>query len=76
MSPEERQQRGANANALIQTSSYGKCIQDMYDSLHEGLDCLPTDDPLPAMSILRQLRSLRLLDTKLRAWAKERKIDD
>tara|TARA_S200002703_G_scaffold1263_1_gene2199 strand:+ start:6150 stop:6398 length:249 start_codon:yes stop_codon:yes gene_type:complete len=75
LTDEQKRDRGVNAEVLIKSPAYELCIQDMYDTLHEGLDCLPTDDPVPAMSILRQVRALRLLDDKLKVWARDAKND-
>ena len=45
----------------------------MYDCLHLGFDGLHTDDSDCAMSIVRQLRSLRTLNSKFETWSQESK---
>jgi len=66
-------ERGQRASVLLNSDSYVQCVQDMYDCLHLGFDGLHTDDSDCAMSIVRQLRSLRTLNSKFESWSQESK---
>ncbi len=66
-------ERGQRASVLLNSASYIQCVQDMYDCLHLGFDGLHTDDANSAMSIVRQLRSLRTLNSKFETWSQESK---
>jgi type VI protein secretion system component VasF len=66
-------ERGQRASVLLNSESYLQCIEDMYSCLHLGFDGLQTDDADSAMAIVRQLRSLRTLNSKFETWSQESK---
>lgn len=68
---DEKIQRGQNAKLLIESDAFKDTMQEMYDSLHAAIDCLPTDDKDRLVSISGQLRAIKTVISKLDTWVQE-----
>lgn len=69
--------RGNRAAVLLGEDVYRLCMEDVYQCLHTALDNIPTDSAEQVMSIIRQLRVIKTINTKLEGWASEaRRLHD
>ena len=71
MSDEDKVMRGQRAGMLIQSEAYQEVITEIREMLHLALDNQPTDDNDIVMPIVRQLRAVKAIETKLLAWEQD-----
>ena len=69
MTDEQRIQRGYRASHLINSEAFPECIAELNRLLHGAIETFPDDNPDKVMPIVRQLRAIRAIETKLASWA-------
>jgi len=68
---QEKIQRGLRAEKLLREEVFDEAIADLRSVLYSELETFTTDDPAPVMAIMRQLRGLRHLRSRLEGWKSE-----
>jgi hypothetical protein len=63
--------RGDNAGILLKNDTYNECMHEMHSVLHASLDSISSDQTETVMSIVRQLRAIKVIKGKLEAWEQE-----